>query len=174
MKYLVVYSSKTGNTKKVAEAIYQIMPAGTDICTVDEISSFDKYDFISFGCWIDRGTADKKALAVIENINNKKVAVFATLGAYPASQHAVDSMERIKKLFVGNGNSIVGEFICQGKIDSRLTEKFKSLPPDHPHAMNEERIKRHKIAAKHPNEEDFANAKMKFKEIVKKFESFNE
>ncbi|MBN4069777.1 flavodoxin family protein [bacterium AH-315-E09] len=168
MKYLVIYSSETGNTKKVAEAIYEVMPEGTDLCDVGEVNAFDKYDFIAFGCWIDRGTADKKAVVAIENIKNKKVAVFATLGAYPDSQHAVDSMERIKKLFVDNENSIVGEFICQGKVDPRLTEKFKSLPPDHPHAMNEERIKRHKIAAMHPDDEDFANAQRKFKELFKK------
>ncbi|MGV8146175.1 MAG: flavodoxin family protein [Alkaliphilus sp.] len=170
MKHLVTYSSATGNTKKVAEAIHQIMPVGTEICAVDEVDSFEKYDFIAFGCWIDRGTADKKALAAIENINNKKVGVFATLGAYPDSQHAVDSMERIKKIFTDNENSIVGEFICQGKVDPRLTEKFKSLPPDHPHAMNEERVKRHKIAAKHPNEEDFENAIREFSRIIKKTE----
>ncbi|QIB27830.1 flavodoxin family protein [Caloranaerobacter azorensis] len=170
MKTLVAYSSRTGNTKKVAEAIYEVMPEDAEIASVEDVKCLDKYDFIAIGCWIDKGTADKKALEFIEKVKNKNVAIFITLGAYPDSQHARESMDRIKKL-LEKENNIVGEFICQGKIDPKLIEKFKSLPPDHPHALNPERIKRHKEAAKHPNEEDFKKAKKIFKNIIENLES---
>jgi hypothetical protein len=48
--------------------------------------------------------------------------------------------------------------LCQGKIDPALTEQFKSLPPNHPHAMSDERMKRHLETAKHPDQADIERA----------------
>lgn len=168
MKSLVVYSSKTGNTKKVAEAIYKVMPVGTDFCSVDEIDSFDKYDFIAFGCWIDKKTADKKALKKIDGIKNKEVGIFATLGAYPDSQHAIEAMDSIRKLFIENQNKIATEFICQGRIDPAITERFKKLPADNSHFMSPEKIKMHEDAYKHPDVVDLKNASEAFQEAIEK------
>jgi len=58
MKLLVTYSSRTGNTKKVAEAIISIMPAVTEIYPVEEAPPPQGYDFIVFGFWVNRETAD--------------------------------------------------------------------------------------------------------------------
>ncbi|QTA37533.1 flavodoxin family protein [Thermosipho ferrireducens] len=171
MKILLTYSSRTGNTEKVAKAIYEVMPEGTTfkkMKTVDEL--LEQHDFIILGCWIDRGTANKEALEFIKKVKNKKVAFFFTLGAYPDSKHAKDSADRIRNLLKENNNEVLGEFYCQGKIDPKLTEKFKSLPLDHPHTMTPERLKRHEEAAKHPDEKDLSRAKETFINIVKKMQ----
>lgn len=47
MKALVVYSSKTGNTKKVAEAVHGVFPHGTDLYRVEDAPSPDNYDLIA-------------------------------------------------------------------------------------------------------------------------------
>ena len=52
MKTLIVYSSKTGNTRKVAEAIHAVLPAGTDIFPVSEAPEPDAYDFVVVGYWV--------------------------------------------------------------------------------------------------------------------------
>ncbi|MDO7976050.1 flavodoxin family protein [Oceanotoga teriensis] len=169
MKSILIYSTLTGNTKKVAESIKEVMPENTDFISIDEaknIENFDDYDFITIGYWVDRGTADKKTLEVLKNIKNKKIAFFFTLGAYPDSEHAQKCVDRFEELMKNNNNEVLGHFHCQGKIDPRLAEKFKNLPPDHPHAMNEERKKRHAEAAKHPNDEDFQKAKDTFSKIL--------
>ena len=166
MKSLIVYSSRTGNTKKVAEAIHEIMPMGTELCPAEEAPNPDDYDFIAIGYWVDRGTADEKAKEYIEKVKSKKVAIFGTLGAYPDSEHAFRSRENVKKL-LNEKNEIIGDFLCQGKIDPKLTERLKKLPPDHPHWMTEERLKRHMESRNHPNEEDLDNAKGVFKEVIK-------
>ena len=59
MKMAVVYSSKTGNTRKVAEAIHAVMPAGTDIFHVGEAPSPAGYDFMALGFWVAKGPPDK-------------------------------------------------------------------------------------------------------------------
>jgi len=168
MKCLVVYSSLTGNTKMVAEAIFEIMPEGTDMYPVERAPSSEDYDLIALGFWADRENADKRAQGYISKIKDKQVALFMTLGAYPDSQHAINTMENAKALVAENNNKVVGEFMCQGKVDPKLIERFSKLPADNPHGMTPERRARLEEAAKHPNIEDLQNAKNTFKSILEK------
>lgn len=164
MKTLIAYSSKTGNTKKVAESILKCFPKGEikDITDVENLN----YDLIIVGTWIDKGTADAKALEFIETIKNKKIAYFFTLGAFPNSEHANDCIKNINKLFLDNKNTILGNFHCQGAIDPKLISWMSELPAEHPHSPNKERIERWEEAAKHPNENDFENAYNYFKKLI--------
>ena len=53
MKTLIVYSSLTGNTKKVAEAIAAVLP-GCDLLPVEEApASVEGYDLVALGYWVD-------------------------------------------------------------------------------------------------------------------------
>jgi len=164
MKTLLVYSSKTGNTKKIAEEIFTILPEKREIFPVEMAPSLENYDNVIIGYWVNKGTADIKTLEYIKKINSKKVAFFVTLGAYPDSEHAKKVIEKGYEL-LSYKNEVLGHFICQGKIDPALTEMFKKFPPDHPHAMTSERKKRHEDASTHPDEDDCKNAKEIFKNI---------
>ncbi|EOD00135.1 flavodoxin family protein [Caldisalinibacter kiritimatiensis] len=165
MKILLIYSSKTGNTKKVAEGIYKILPEGSVLAPVEDNVNPEEFDLIIIGFWVDKGIADEKARKYMKNIKGKKIGLFGTLGAYPDSEHAKKSMRRTKEI-VEYENEIVGEFLCQGKIDSKLTKNFEKLPPNHPHAMTEETRKRHEEASKHPNEDDIEKAQSVFKDLI--------
>ncbi len=165
MKTLLTYSSKTGNTKKVAEGIHKILPDDSTLASVEENLNPEQFDLIIIGFWVDKGTADEKAINYMKTIKGKKIGLFGTLGAYPDSEHAKQSMIRVKEL-IEPQNEVLAEFLCQGKIDPNLTKKFEKLPPDHPHAMTEERRKRHLEASKHPNEDDIKEAQGIFKELL--------
>ncbi|MDU4960320.1 MAG: flavodoxin family protein [Sporomusaceae bacterium] len=160
-KNLIVYSSVTGNTRKVAEAIAEVFGETADLFSVETAPPADAYDFVAVGFWVDRGTADKKAEPYLRTIHDKKVGLFATLGAYPDSEHAAKSMANAAALLAAD-NELVGTFICQGKVTPRLADKFKNLPPDHPHAMTPEREARHREAAKHPDANDLKQAQSIF------------
>lgn len=164
LKTLVVYSSRTGNTRKVAEAIQEVVPSGTEIFPVEEAPSPDGYDFVAVGYWVDRGGPDKLAAEYMSTIKATKIGLFGTLGAYPDSDHAAKAMTNAEALV--RENSVLGHFICMGKVDPALTERFKNLPADHPHAMTPERMARHIESAKHPSDEDLAKAKRVFSEIM--------
>ena len=76
MKYMVVYSSRTGNTKKVAEAIVSALPEGTPCVAVAEApADLSAYDCVFAGFWVDKGTADEEAKKVLEALTAKKVAI---------------------------------------------------------------------------------------------------
>jgi flavodoxin len=157
MKAIVIYSSKTGNTKKVAEAIQGALPTGTPIQSVADIGDVLEYDLVFMGYWVDRGTADEAAREIMAKIGGKPVALFATLGAYPDSDHARQSLERGASC-LGPDCVIVDTFICQGAVAQDLQERMKQFPADHPHAVTPERLKRWADASTHPDDEDCANA----------------
>ena len=59
MKAIVLYSSRTGNTQKVAAAIRQGLPADTPCLPVSEApASLAAYDCVFLGYWVDRGLPD--------------------------------------------------------------------------------------------------------------------
>nr|WP_092072366.1 flavodoxin family protein [Dendrosporobacter quercicolus]NSL48568.1 flavodoxin [Dendrosporobacter quercicolus DSM 1736]SDM40786.1 Flavodoxin [Dendrosporobacter quercicolus] len=167
MRTLIVYSSLTGNTKKVAEAIAGVFGSAASLFPVETAPPADDYDFVAVGFWVDRGTADKKAQDYLKTIKGKQVALFATLGAYPDSAHAANSMGNAAAL-LDDTNQLVGDFICQGKVDPRLIEKFKDLPDGHPHALTPDRLERHREAAKHPDAQDLQAARETFTGIKHK------
>lgn len=164
MNSMVVYSSKTGNTKKIAEAIYEILPEPAAIFPVESAPAPDDYDFIAMGFWVDKGTADQAAMNYMKSIKGKKIGLFMTLGAYPDSEHAAGSMANAKEYVADN--EILGDFICQGKVDPRLVSWMEKNQGDHPHAMNPERKARLEEAAKHPNEQDCRKAQERFRDII--------
>lgn len=162
MKTLITYSSLTGNTKKVCEAVGKAF-TNVEIKDIKEVTNLD-YDLIVVGTWIDKGTADTKAMKFIETLKEKKVAFIFTLGAYPDSQHAMDCIEKITKLFTDNRNEVVGHYHCQGAIDPRLIEMMKTKFGK----PSPERIKRWEDASKHPDENDLESAYNYFKELIEK------
>lgn len=165
MKILLTYSSKTGNTKKVADAIYEVMPKETVYKSIDEDIDPNEFDIVLLGFWVDKGLPDEKSLDFIKKLKGKKVGIFATLGAYPDSDHAKSSLEKTWELLEPE-NKVIGDFICQGAVDPKLIKMFEDFPKGHPHYLDEARKKRHADAKKHPNEEDFNNAKATFKNMI--------
>ena len=166
---LIVYSSKTGNTKKLAEGVHRLLgDAGfpARIAALEENPAPAGAPWLLAGFWADRGRADEKTLAFIRSLEACRIGLFGTLGAYPNSDHARDLAKKTEAL-AAEKNICMGSFMCQGKIDPALLEKFKSLPPDNPHAMTEERRKRHEEAAKHPNDDDIAAAAAAFLKMLR-------
>lgn len=157
MKIAVVYSTLTGNTRKVAEAIHAALPEGAEIFDVQQAPAPDAYDLVAMGFWVDRGTADARAAAYMPQIKGKKVFSFFTLGAEPISEHAEKCVTATTELY-GEGCEIIGTYRCRGAIDPKLIEKMKQFPPDHPHAATEQSRKRWAEAAKHPDDADLAAA----------------
>jgi flavodoxin len=158
---LIVYSSKTGNTRKLAEGIHRgladALKREARIGAVEENPDPAGADWVLVGFWADRGNADQKALGYLKSLEGRKIGLFGTLGAYPDSDHARDIGKKVQDL-AAEKNSVLGCFLCQGKIDPALTERFKGLAADNPHAMTPERMQRHLEAAKHPDEKDITAA----------------
>lgn len=160
MKLSVLYSSRTGNTRRVAEAIASALPAGTPLLDLTKPlpPDLDDCDCVFLGFWVDKGTADEASRKVLQQLSARNVALFATLGADPHSEHAQKALERAAALLPA-GVTPLAAFICQGKVDPRLIEAmYKMFPASNLHGRNPESEARHKAASTHPDARDLQNA----------------
>ncbi|WP_418965472.1 flavodoxin family protein [Cetobacterium sp.] len=166
-KTVLIYSSLTGNTKKVGEAIFEILEGEKDIYSVEEfdIKTLDRYDRVILGFWVDKGVADSRIRKLIGNIENKDVAFFGTLGAEPNSDHGKKVYNRVAEL-CNKKNRLIGGFLSLGKISEKLVEKMGKFPLKLIHPLTPERLARIENASNHPNDEDFDNAKKYFMSIL--------
>ena len=120
--WLIVYSSLTGNTKQIAEAMYTTFTNGeADIFSIKEIDkiNLDDYDYIAVGYWLTRGAPDKTVQEFLTTIKHKTVMLFQTHGTEPGSEHAVTAFARAAYK-LGEDCTILGTFSSQGKINPAL------------------------------------------------------
>lgn len=127
MKGIIIYSSKTGNTKRMAEKIYEALKDKYQMEIEDIKDSPDAkdYDFVLLGGWIDRGTLEAKSLKYINQIKNKNIGLFATLGAMPDSEHGKKVLKNLKDLL--KDRESLGQYICPGQVDPKMIEKLKGI-----------------------------------------------
>ena len=117
MKVLVTYRTVTGNTKKIAEAIF------AEIECEKEIKPFDEYDFIFVGCPIEffgAGKATKKWLDT--HVQGKRIGLFCTHGApefAPGVPHWTDAL---KTTATDAGAVLVSFFNCQGELSQKVLD----------------------------------------------------
>lgn len=127
MKALVVYSSQTGNTKKLAETVCASLPNGTLMCSVDEAPNPNDYDLVALGFWLQAGQPDVKSAGYLEKLKgHRNVFLFATHGANPDSAHANNAMARARSL--AEDATITGTFSCFGEVNPQVLEKAKAKP----------------------------------------------
>lgn len=167
MKSIVIYSSLTGNTKQVAEAIASILPEGTPCVAMSELpSDIASYDLVFAGFWVDKGTANKEARDILGTLHNLYIALFATAGVPPHMEHAKQSLVNAAAC-LPDGVVPVDTFICQGKVDPKVIEMmYKMFPKGHSHGQSADRDARHKQAAVHPNEDDCKAARQFAKHVL--------
>lgn len=167
MRTLVTYSSLTGNTKMVAESVFEIVPGDKELVSLNDIAKVDadSFDRIIVGFWVDKGTADARAKKFLKGIKDKEVAYIGTLGAAVDSDHANDVRERVKKL-ITDKNKMIGGFLCRGKIDPKLVEKMGKFPLKLVHPLTPERLQRIEDAKPHPTPQDLEDAQKYFLSIL--------
>lgn len=175
MKTLIIYSSKTGNTKKVAHGIYDGLKEKyeieiKDMSEIADVSQIEQYDTLLVGFWVDKGTANAVAKKFIQNIKNKNVGLFCTLGANPDSKHGQDVENNISKKLLHSSNNLIEIGIYNGLVDAELLNKLKEKPP----IFLPKTILKKMIDAgdnsREPNDEDIKNAVEKFDNALAKLQ----
>ena len=159
----VIYSSRTGNTEKVAKQLAEAL--GATCHSVKDTSAVPEGADLCVGTWIDRGTADAGAKKYIESLRGRRVFLYGTLGAEPDSEHAAKCIANIRALCDAS-NEILGAILVQGAVDPMLIEMFKSMPKDNVHAYTEESAVRYAAAARHPDAADFARVIAAAREVL--------
>ena len=127
MKVLVTYFSETGNTKKLAQAIYEgIEHSEKEIRSVQEADDFGQYDLIFVGFPVQASSVPHKAADLLKKIpSDCKTAIFATHGSLRGGKLAVTAFHYATSLVKGK---VIGMFGCRGKVDDALLEALSHKP----------------------------------------------
>lgn len=126
MKVLVAYMSQTGNTKKVAEAIYGAIPQPKEMKRVEDVTSLEGYDLAFLGFPTHNFGPDKQVKTFLKtHVKNRTIALFITHMSPEDASPLQGWIQKFRDAAVGA--NIVGVFNCQGQA-SRLI-KFLMLIP---------------------------------------------
>jgi len=152
MKSLIVYSTQTDNTKKLAYAIHASIQGEKEISFVSDAPDPEGYDFVAVGFWLMAGKPDPKAAAYLEKLAEDQVVfLFATHGAAKGSEHARQAMQVARDMAAGA--SVIGTYSCQGEVNSKVLAKVKAKPQ--PPVWLDDTA----TATGHPDEKDLAELK---------------
>ena len=131
-RYSIIYSSRTGNTKLLAEAIRESLPA--DLCNhfgTDEAGAVES-EKLYVGFWTDKGTADEAALALLDRVKES----------------------------IDESNSIIGTYMCQGKMPMAVRERYEKMKQQPNPAPNlDGLIRNFDRALTHPDDHDLEELK---------------
>ncbi len=129
MKALVTYISKTGNTRKVAEAIYGEITAEKEILPIDDVDSIGGYDIAFLGFPIHQMGPDKKTAKLLEKhcVEGRNVVLFITHAAPEDSPDLPPMLDKFRQ--AARGANVVDMFDCQGEL-ARSVKLIMSIMPD--------------------------------------------
>jgi len=128
MSAIVVYSSQSNNTKKVAEAVASELDC--EMKTVADAGDISGYDTVAVGFWLKAGGPDPATLKFLPELAGKKVFLFATHGAAVGTPPADNAMVKAKELAAGA--EIVGTFDCPGEVAGKVLEMASKKDPQPP------------------------------------------
>lgn len=167
MKILVAYYSKTGNTRKVAEAIYKALDeSDKEIKPMEEVESLDDYYLIFCGFPVHSHSVPLAAQSFLKRIHSgMMVALFSTHGSLPERQMA---KEAINSAIGITKSDILGFFTCRGEVEEGLISRLLKDPQHKSWAMEA------MSAKKHPDSADLEDAEFFARSIMKKILTFNE
>jgi flavodoxin len=151
MKSLVVYSSITGNTKKLAEAVFEALPDEKEIFELGEAPEPAAYDLVAVGFWFKSGKPNPETMEFLPKLSGKSTFIFATHGAPVEYDHVAKGLEEAKG--ATGGAKILGSFSCMGAVNPTILEKVRSMPEERQPLW----ISRAGEAVGHPDESDIQN-----------------
>lgn len=167
MDYAVVYSSKTGNTEKIALAIFETLPGKSkDIYRVEEAGR-DEADLYFIGFWNNRGTCSSEIMDFMGELHGKRIALFGTCGM-GYSQEYFDRVANQVSALIPDDNIYLGNFLCAGRMPPQVLEKYKRMQAREDTPMVRMMISGYEQAMLHPDEADLKAARAFAEEILRK------
>ena len=152
MKALVTYYSESGNTEKLAQAIYDgIELSEKDILPIGEVKDIGGYDLIFCGFPVQASSLPGKAESFIRNIpQGKKLALFATHGSLRGGQLAITAFYYAMSL--APKATILGTFGCRGEVKPGIIDALMKKPEHKAWAMEAQSAVGHPDAADLPED----------------------
>ena len=157
MKTAIVYESRTGNTKRVAQAIKENI-GGADLVYFGAPRCGLEADLFIVGSWTDKGMCAEAAAAFLKGLSHQTIAWFGTAGFGGSAEYYQALFQRVKGI-IPSGNRVLGSFYCQGKMPAQVRARYEAALTEHPgDARILSSIKNFDQAVSHPDGTDLQAA----------------
>ena len=156
MTYSIVYSTITGNAKLLANRIKDVLKDGLVYFGPPQNDIPDS-DIIFVGFYTTFGECNENIKEYLKTLKNKKVFLFGTCGFGLSEDYFKKILDK-SLLNLDCSNTLIGTFMCQGKMQIEVREKYTRLkesanPPEH----IDEMIANFDEALMHPSVDDLVN-----------------
>ena len=175
--YSIVFSSRTGNTAELAEAVREALPEGT--CeyfgSVNGAvgggfgsdgrgyagadcgrtgSAIPASETLFVGFWTNQGVADQATQKLLAQLRNRKIFLFGTAG-FGGSEAYFQAILDKTKAFIDDSNTVIGTYMCQGKMPLSVRERYVKMKEQPDHMPNiDAMIENFDKALSHPDADD--------------------
>ena len=130
MKCLITYYSRTGNTRKVAEAIREVIPSECPLINMEEMDRAEGYDLIFAGFSVMQFGPAKEATQFLSRLPaGQKLAIFVTHSMDPVSSNPELNktleviLEKCRR--TAGEASLIGFFHCRVELNKYAAEMLK-------------------------------------------------
>ncbi|SFB76464.1 flavodoxin family protein BilS [Butyrivibrio sp. YAB3001] len=169
LKNLVVYASETGNTKKLAEVIFDALPSSTGKDIVDVRTWNGKLDAENYfvGFWANRGSCSLEIIDILSSLRKKNIALFGTCGMGNTNTY-YHKLEQNAKVWIPDDNRYLGAYFCQGKMQPSIRDKYESYRGKCDDNKIDLMLSFFDDALSHPDNQDLLKAHLFVDECMKK------
>lgn len=158
MRYSIVYSSNTGNTRQLAEEIEKQLPAGELVyCGAPDAAALQA-EVLFVGFWTDKGSCDEKVAELLKQADGKTVYLFGTAGFGQSQQYFDQILARVRENLPAEA-VYGGGFMCQGRMPQAVRSRYEAMQAKEPeNARYKMLIENFDAALAHPNADDLEAA----------------
>ena len=155
MSYAIVYSSRTGNTAMLAQAIREALPREDCLYFGAPDPKALTAGILYVGFWTDKGTCDEETARFLQSLTNQRVFLFGTAGFGGAPAYFDQILGRVKDNLAA-GVQVVGTYMCQGKMPQGVRDRYAAMEDSPRRTAMLENFDR---AVSHPDQQDLARLK---------------
>lgn len=153
MTYAIVYSSKTGNTRLLAETLHDTLPTGDCLYFGEPSDEALRAGRIYVGFWTDKGTCDADTAAFLARVTTQEVFLFGTAGFGGAPEY-FDKILSAARQNLPDGATVCGSYMCQGKMPMAVRARYEQMEDSPRRQMM---IENFDAALSHPDTADLAH-----------------
>lgn len=161
LKNLVVYASETGNTKLLAEEVYNSLPSSMGKKAIVDVhqwnGTLDAENYF-IGFWANRGSCSLEILDILSSLHRRNISLFGTCGMGNTKQY-YDSLEQNARVWIADDNNFIGSYFCLGKMPLEIREKYESFRGKCDDHKIDKMITIFNQALSHPDKTDLMNVR---------------
>ena len=156
MTYAIVFSSRTGNTRQLAEALRDALPAADCRYFGAPDAAALAAERLYIGFWTDKGCCDAALADFLAQLTTQQVFLFGTAGFGEDAAYFDAILARVAEK-LPPGVEKLGGYMCQGRMPQAVRDRYEKMAADPAqHDRAQQMIANFDRALAHPDAGDCA------------------